>query len=137
MKLRKIALASLLTAGAGIPAITVADSDIAFGSGASATVFGARGAANFLSRGTGILAALFFVNCLLLSSKLILPEVGPPASVVEQIAPQQSETEVVDVETAVEEIITEEAPAQETAEQAPEDIPDLPVVPPAPAEDLP
>lgn len=31
-----------------------------FGGGASATVFGARGSANFLTRATGALAALFF-----------------------------------------------------------------------------
>ena len=33
----------------------------AFGSGASGTVFGARGSANFLSRSTGVLAAAFFL----------------------------------------------------------------------------
>lgn len=33
----------------------------AFGSGASGTVFGARGSANFLTRSTGILAAAFFL----------------------------------------------------------------------------
>lgn len=32
-----------------------------FGSGASATVFGARGASNFLTKSTAILATLFFV----------------------------------------------------------------------------
>lgn len=32
-----------------------------FGAGASATVFGARGAGNFLTRSTAVLAALFFV----------------------------------------------------------------------------
>jgi preprotein translocase subunit SecG len=32
-----------------------------FGAGASATVFGARGSANFLSRSTAVLAALFMV----------------------------------------------------------------------------
>lgn len=32
-----------------------------FGGGASATVFGARGSANFLTRATGVLAAIFFV----------------------------------------------------------------------------
>jgi protein translocase SecG subunit len=33
----------------------------AFGSGASGSVFGAAGSANFLSRTTGILAAVFFL----------------------------------------------------------------------------
>ncbi|MFA5685301.1 MAG: preprotein translocase subunit SecG [Lysobacteraceae bacterium] len=32
-----------------------------FGGGASATVFGARGSANFLSKSTAVLAAIFFV----------------------------------------------------------------------------
>ena len=38
-----------------------ADAGAAFGSGASATVFGAQGSANFLSRATAILAAAWFV----------------------------------------------------------------------------
>jgi preprotein translocase subunit SecG len=39
----------------------------AFGSGASATVFGARGSASFLSRSTAALAALFFVTSMVLA----------------------------------------------------------------------
>lgn len=45
----------LLQRGAG------ADAGSGFGSGASATVFGARGSANFLSRATAVLAGLFFL----------------------------------------------------------------------------
>ena len=45
----------LLQRGAG------ADAGSGFGGGASATVFGARGSANFLSRSTAICATLFFV----------------------------------------------------------------------------
>ncbi len=44
-----------------------ADAGAAFGSGASATVFGARGSGNFLSRSTTVLAILFFVVCLSLA----------------------------------------------------------------------
>lgn len=44
-----------------------ADAGAAFGSGASATVFGASGSANFLSRATGVLALLFFVTSLALA----------------------------------------------------------------------
>ena len=40
--------------GAGVGAV------LGFGAGASATVFGARGSANFLSRSTAVLAFLFF-----------------------------------------------------------------------------
>jgi preprotein translocase subunit SecG len=45
----------LLQNGAG------ADAGSGFGSGASATVFGARGSATFLTRATGVLASLFFL----------------------------------------------------------------------------
>lgn len=44
-----------------------ADAGAAFGSGASSTVFGARGSANFLSRTTGVLALLFFITSLTLA----------------------------------------------------------------------
>lgn len=45
----------LLQNGAG------ADAGSGFGAGASATVFGARGSATFLTRATGVLATLFFL----------------------------------------------------------------------------
>ena len=41
-----------------------ADVGAAFGSGASGSLFGATGSANFLSRTTAILAAVFFVSSL-------------------------------------------------------------------------
>ena len=44
-----------------------ADMGAAFGSGGSGSLFGASGSANFLSRTTGILAALFFACTLLLA----------------------------------------------------------------------
>jgi preprotein translocase subunit SecG len=44
-----------------------ADAGAGFGSGASGTVFGARGSASFLSRTTATLAALFFVTSLALA----------------------------------------------------------------------
>lgn len=45
-----------------------ADAGASFGAGASGTVFGAAGSANFLSRATGILAALFFATSLTLAA---------------------------------------------------------------------
>jgi len=36
----------------------------AFGSGSSGSLFGASGSANFLSRTTGVIAAIFFVSTL-------------------------------------------------------------------------
>lgn len=44
-----------------------ADMGAAFGSGASGSLFGATGSANFLSRTTGVLAAVFFVTSLTLA----------------------------------------------------------------------
>jgi preprotein translocase subunit SecG len=44
-----------------------ADMGAAFGSGASGSLFGASGSANFLSRATGILAAIFFLTSLALA----------------------------------------------------------------------
>ena len=41
-----------------------ADMGAAFGSGSAGSLFGSSGAANFLSRSTGILAAVFFVTSL-------------------------------------------------------------------------
>ena len=44
-----------------------ADMGAAFGSGASGSLFGATGSANFLSRTTAILAAVFFITSLTLA----------------------------------------------------------------------
>ena len=44
-----------------------ADMGAAFGSGSSGSLFGASGSANFLSRTTGVLAAVFFVATLALA----------------------------------------------------------------------
>jgi len=43
-----------------------ADMGASFGSGASGSLFGATGSSNFLSRSTGVAAALFFAATLLL-----------------------------------------------------------------------
>ena len=44
-----------------------ADMGAAFGSGASGSLFGATGSANFLSRTTAVLAAVFFISTLMLT----------------------------------------------------------------------
>lgn len=45
-----------------------ADMGASFGAGASATLFGSGGSGNFLTRMTGILAALFFILSLILGN---------------------------------------------------------------------
>lgn len=44
-----------------------ADAGASFGAGASGTVFGASGSANFLTRTTAVLAGIFFVTSLTLA----------------------------------------------------------------------
>jgi preprotein translocase subunit SecG len=58
-----------------------ADAGAAFGSGASATVFGARGSGSFLSRATAILAALFFLTSMALA--YYAAQAGKPAGLMD------------------------------------------------------
>ena len=68
-----------------------ADAGAGFGSGASGTVFGARGSASFLSRATATLAALFFATNLALAYMGGRKEEAP-GSVVDKVqTPAQAE----------------------------------------------
>jgi preprotein translocase subunit SecG len=60
-----------------------ADAGAAFGSGASATVFGARGSGSFLSRTTAILAAAFFITSMALA--YFAAQVGEPRGLMEGV----------------------------------------------------
>jgi len=85
-----------------------ADAGAAFGSGASGTVFGAAGSANFLSRSTAVLATLFFITSLALAWYAIQSEERPglmngvrsvettpaPASEVPAVAPGEQGSSV-------------------------------------------
>ncbi|PKO84257.1 MAG: preprotein translocase subunit SecG [Betaproteobacteria bacterium HGW-Betaproteobacteria-11] len=68
--LHTIILTIHILAGLGIIALVLlqhgkgADMGAAFGSGASGSLFGATGAANFMSRATGVLATIFFCTSL-------------------------------------------------------------------------
>ena len=99
-----------------------ADMGAAFGSGASGTVFGARGGGSFFSRATGILGAVFFINCLLIASPLVHTGDDGSGSLAEQIEQQ----EAIRQEAAVEEQVVEKLEQLE-AEQGdlPADIPAL------------
>ncbi|QDF96608.1 preprotein translocase subunit SecG [Azoarcus sp. DD4] len=59
-----------------------ADMGAAFGSGASGSLFGSSGSANFLSRTTAVLATVFFVTSLSLSY-LASNKPAAPSSVME------------------------------------------------------
>ena len=60
-----------------------ADAGAAFGSGASATMFGSRGSASFLSRTTAALATAFFLTSLTLA--YFATQTSVPKSVVERV----------------------------------------------------
>ena len=99
-----------------------AETGAAFGAGASATVFGAKGSANFLSRSTAILASFFF------ATSLGLAYLGAQRPVVQSI-----------IEPPAAETGTGAQPAPGTA---PAELPALPPAtpggsPPAPAGDAP
>lgn len=65
-----------------------ADAGAAFGSGASATVFGAKGSGNFLTRATSIVGALFFATCLSLA--YLASHREGPSSVMESVVDTMS-----------------------------------------------
>ncbi len=64
-----------------------ADAGAAFGSGASGTVFGSRGSANFLSRSTSWLATVFF--CVSLALAYLVHGQKESTSVVDRQVPSQ------------------------------------------------
>jgi preprotein translocase subunit SecG len=68
-----------------------ADAGAAFGSGASATVFGSRGSSNFLSRSTALLATVFFITSLSLA--YFSRDVVEVESVVDRVLEQSSQSD--------------------------------------------
>jgi preprotein translocase subunit SecG len=68
-----------------------ADAGTGFGSGASGTVFGARGSATFFSRATGVLATMFFVTSLSLA--YLATQRTAPSSLLEDASAPQSVTQ--------------------------------------------
>ncbi|MGH8477144.1 MAG: preprotein translocase subunit SecG [Methylococcales bacterium] len=89
-----------------------ADAGAAFGSGASGTVFGAQGSANFLTRATAVLATLFF------ATSLGLAVVGDT---------RQSSAGFMDI-PAIESVPTDMPPVQQNPNPAPP-VSDIPPVP--------
>lgn len=83
-----------------------AEAGAAFGAGASGTVFGASGSANFLSRTTAILATLFILNSLVLAN--LAARQRAPESVLEALP--QTSAETVDMAAPPGTVIDEELP---------------------------
>jgi preprotein translocase subunit SecG len=68
-----------------------ADMGAAFGGGASGSLFGASGSANFLSRSTGVVAAVFFIATLALAySATSVRVVKPQGGVMGAMPPGES-----------------------------------------------
>lgn len=91
-----------------------AEAGAAFGAGASGTVFGAKGSANFLSRSTAVMATLFF------ASSLALAYIGSQRPVSRSLV-----EEPVGVETGMVPVTPE---AGQGLDVVP-DVPDLPALP--------
>jgi preprotein translocase subunit SecG len=86
-----------------------ADMGAAFGSGASQTLFGARGSANFLTRATAVLATVFFVANLTLAWLASKETVSPSVTtVIEEPAP--SDVPSIPVEPSKQEPTVPEVP---------------------------
>jgi preprotein translocase subunit SecG len=123
-----------------------ADAGAAFGSGASGTVFGAQGSANFLSRTTAILATVFFLNCIALAflasgrtiaSVSIMDSAKPSVeSKVEVVAPAVSDVPPAPA-AAGDKAVTSDVPVADKAadSKAVDDKASTGDVPPAPAAD--
>ena len=73
-----------------------ADAGAAFGSGSSGTVFGAQGSASFLSRTTGILAAVFFSTSLGLA--ILSGNTGSDADIMDIPVAEQLQAEIPVIE---------------------------------------
>ena len=123
-----------------------ADMGAAFGSGSSGTVFGARGSGSFFSRATGILAAVFFINCLLIASPLIRESTQSSNVIADQLEQQASEQQAAEQTEAVVEALEQQAESQGAPVEITETVvveEDLPAVSDAPpaeppaADDLP
>ncbi len=85
-----------------------AEAGTGFGSGASGTVFGARGSANFLSRTTGVLVAVFFATSMALT--YLSTQRKAPSSLLEQAGAVQTAPAPAEAPPPA----PEKAPAQDT-----------------------
>ena len=116
-----------------------ADAGAAFGSGASATVFGARGSANFLSRATGFLALAFFITSLVLAwnamnmardAGLMMDETMTQPAATEVPAVEQAETPAASTEVPA--VTMEgEVPTAPAEAEAQSEMPSVPAEPAA------
>jgi preprotein translocase subunit SecG len=118
---------------------TGATAGAAFGSGASGTVFGSRGAGNFLTRSTWVLATLFctisLVMAVMVSRMSALPETDLGVVGSEQLAPAVEESQQAnEVSLTSDEPVVTDMPSFDT-ETASDDLPALDTSVDAPVDD--
>lgn len=101
-----------------------ADAGAAFGSGASGSVFGAKGSSSFLSRATAILATLFFVLSLALA--MLAQQQSDQQSLIKEYKEPQINVPVEPSDVPV-------PGSMDAASQPASDVPSVPV-PAAPVE---
>ena len=98
-----------------------ADMGAAFGSGSAGSLFGSAGASNFLSRATGVLAAVFFATSLGLTYFSTVPaKSGGVTSGIEAVKPDAKDAK------AAAPAAPGTAPAPEPAVPAPAKAPEIP-----------
>ena len=92
-----------------------ADAGAAFGAGASGTVFGAQGSANFFSRATAIMATVFFASSLALAYMS-----SQRSTTVDSLLEDAAPIEIIDTqpENDAADVVEELLPALEGADPA-------------------
>jgi len=120
-----------------------ADMGAAFGSGASGTMFGSQGSSSFFTRATGILAAVFFINCMLIASPLVRDSGKTSESLADQIEQQAVDTRKVTEQEEIAGTLEKlEAESADLPTDLPQDLPEaaqpgVAIDMPAGPEDLP
>ncbi len=94
-----------------------ADAGASFGSGASGTVFGAAGSANFLTRATAVLTAIFFATSLLLAIQARKIETDQRRLDVSEIETETATPALEPIATETAEEILADADADTNAEE--------------------
>lgn len=117
-----------------------ANAGASFGGGASGTVFGARGSASFLTRTTGVLAALFFI--LSLGMGIYLSKHGVAPSPTQQLGVMAGATSSAPASTpaasaAPASVPMASAPAASSAPAAAGEVPQAPATSGAAKTDVP
>lgn len=111
-----------------------ADAGAAFGSGASATVFGSQGSANFLSRATAVLATLFFITSLWLAYYAM--QTTEQAGLMDNVetAPASIVPEVTEPAATESDSALPSVPETQTEANTESDMPSIPVMATEPVE---